>query len=133
MSNGRFKITKSEENAELNFASISDEKITEYLSNEARFIDEVFSSNWPKIYVFFARWANRRLAKGKSLGLIGRGLTFFFARMSGLTIRRNKHMVSRGNMKGFRPSAGIVIDHVTTTVIKHGKEIASKDFKLTVI
>lgn len=126
-------ISEREALENFNFESLPTDKLVEYMTKEAEWIDSVFAEHWSWIVVRFARWQNERLAKGKAPNFLMRLAIFIFARISGLEIARNKHMNMLGG-KGFRPGRQVVqLDRITVTVKKHGREVAKKDFKLTAI
>jgi hypothetical protein len=110
--------------------SLAQKVVDEYLSKESEWIDEVFNKHWPKYICAYTRFVNRRMQKQQNIGFILRTTNLIFARLSGLTIHRNKHLnITSGNKKGFRNNR-TVLERVTTTVLKHGKEIAKKEFQL---
>ncbi|MES2224972.1 MAG: hypothetical protein V4478_03220 [Patescibacteria group bacterium] len=103
--------------------------LNRYLSMEAEWIDKMFAEHWPSIFSWYARSANARLSKGKRQWLFGRMLTFLFAKLSGLTVHRNKNM-EMVKRNGFRNENAIITKSVTVTIRKHDKEVAKAEFQL---
>lgn len=119
---------------EFNMQDFSLEAAEKYFAAESEWIDKMFSKNWPSIYSNFAQMINRKMKAGKRPNLIERALVIVFAKMSKLTIARNKHYGYLNAGKGFRPGHGkVTLDAVTVTLLRGGKEVAKQRFELSAI
>lgn len=115
----------------LSIEKLSDEILANYLDEESKWIDEVFAEKWPRVFSWFAQRVNKRIRAGKTPNFFTRLAIFIMARFSGLTIHRNQHLkVFDG--KGFSGKPKTVVDRATVTIKRHGKEVAKRDFKLSI-